>query len=147
MTIDVLPTIAHLAGAPLPERPIDGRDIRPLLLGEPGAMSPHEAYLFWWGRELQAVRSGKWKLHFPHDYRSLDGPAGSGGQPGRYTQLHTPLALFDLDADPGETMDVSARNPEVVTRLVALAEKARDELGDTTTGKKGRGVREPGRQP
>jgi arylsulfatase A-like enzyme len=147
MTIDLLPTIAHLAGAPLPERPIDGRDIRPLLLGERGATSPHEALFFWWGRELQAVRSGRWKLHFPHDYRSLDGPAGSGGQPGRYTQLHTPLALFDLTVDPGEATDVSARNPAVVARLVALAEEARQELGDSASGQTGHGVREPGRQP
>lgn len=147
MTIDLLPTIARLCGAPLPEKPIDGRDLRPLLLGEPGATSPHEAYFFWWGQELQAVRAGRWKLHFPHDYRSLDGPAGSGGRPGRYTQLHTPLALFDLAVDRGETTDVSARNPEVVARLVALAEEARDELGDTATGKKGRGVREPDRVP
>jgi arylsulfatase A-like enzyme len=145
MTIDLLPTIAHLAGAPLPERPIDGQDIRPLLFGEPGATSPHEALFFWWERELQAVRSGRWKLHFPHDYRSLDGPAGSGGRPGRYTQLHTPLVLFDLVADPREATDVSARNPEVVARLVALAEEARTELGDSATGQRGRGVREPGR--
>ncbi len=144
MTIDILPTIASLTGAPLPRLPIDGKDIRPLLLGEPGAASPHEALLFYWGRHLQAVRSGKWKLHFPHEYRSLGGPAGSGGMPGKYIQRSIDLALFDLEADRSETTNVAARHPHVVRRLEALAEKARAELGDSATGQRGRGVREPG---
>jgi arylsulfatase A-like enzyme len=147
MTIDLLPTIGLLAGAPRPERPIDGRDIRPLLLGKPGATSPHEALFFYWRRHLQAVRSGRWKLHFPHEYRSLDGPAGSGGMPGRYTQRSIGLALFDLETDRSETTDVAAEHPDVVKRLEALAEQARVELGDSATEQKGRGVREPGRVP
>ena len=147
MTIDVLPTLAALVGAPLPERPIDGQDIRPLLLAEPGATSPHEALFFWWGRQLEAVRSGKWKLHFPHEYRSLDGPAGSDGMPSKYIQRSIGLSLFDVDADRSETTDVAADHPEVVKRLQALAEKARLELGDSATERKGRGVREPGRLP
>jgi arylsulfatase A len=49
MTIDILPTFARLVGAPLPERPIDGLDISPLLLGEAGARSPHEALIFYYG--------------------------------------------------------------------------------------------------
>jgi len=147
MTIDLLPTIARLVGAPLPERPIDGKDIRPLLLGEPGATSPHEALFFYWGRHLQAVRSGKWKLHFPHEYRSLDGPAGSGGMPSRYIQRSIGLTLFDLEADRSETTNVAPEHPDVVKRLEALAEGARIELGDSATEQKGRGVREPGRVP
>lgn len=145
MTIDLLPTIALLAGAPLPELPIDGKDIRPLLLGDPGATSPHDALFFYWGRHLQAVRSGRWKLHFPHEYRSLDGPAGSGGMPSRYTQRSIGLSLFDLEADRSETTDVASEHPDVVKRLEALAEEARVELGDSATEQKGRGVREPGR--
>ncbi len=83
MTIDLLPTFARLAGADLPaDRPIDGRDIWPLLSGRPGARSPHEALYFYWGRDLQAVRSGRWKLHLPHKYRSLKDRPGSGGKPG-----------------------------------------------------------------
>ncbi len=147
MTIDVLPTLAGLVGAPLPARPIDGKDIRPLLLGEPGASSPHEALFFWWNRHLEAVRSGRWKLHFPHDYRSLDGPAGSDGIPSKYIQRSIGLSLFDLDADRSETTDVAEEHPDVVKRLEALAEEARIELGDSATEQKGRGVREPGRAP
>jgi arylsulfatase A-like enzyme len=147
MTIDLLPTIAELVGAPLPEQPIDGKDIRPLLLAEPGAVSPHEALFFWWGRHLQAVRSGRWKLHFPHEYRSLDGPAGSDGMPSKYMQRSIGLSLFDLDVDRSETTDVAAEHSDVVGRLEALAERARIELGDSATEQKGRGVREPGRVP
>jgi arylsulfatase A-like enzyme len=147
MTIDVLPTLAALVGAPLPERPIDGKDIRPLLLGEPGASSPHEALFFWWNRHLEAVRSGRWKLHFPHDYRSLDGPAGADGMPSKYLQRSIGLSLFDLEADLSETTDVAAQYPDVVSRLEALAEEARLELGDSATQQEGRSVREPDRLP
>ncbi len=80
MTIDLLPTLAQLIGAQAPsDRIIDGLDIWPLISGAPGAKSPHEAFYFYWGPELQAVRSGRWKLHFPHAYRSLAGPGGHGG--------------------------------------------------------------------
>jgi arylsulfatase A len=146
MTIDVLPTFARLAGAELPGHKIDGLDVWPLLSGRPGAKGPHEALYFYWDRELQAVRSGKWKLHFAHTYRTLGGkPGGTGGKPAAYVQAKTALALFDLDADPGETADVAARHPDVVERLKKLADKARADLGDSATGQKGEGVRPPGR--
>ena len=146
-TIDVLPTIASLAGVELPkDRIIDGKDIWPLMSGEPGAKSPHEAYYFYYGRDLQAVRSGRWKLHFPHGYRSLDGrPGGTGGKPVRYTQKRIGLALFDLVDDIGETTNLADQHPEVVQRLKALAEKARDDLGDSAMKRKGKNVRQPGR--
>ncbi len=147
MTIDVLPTIARLAGAPLPERPIDGLDISPLLLGEAGARSPHEALLFYYGTELRALRGGRYKLVFPHRSQTLEGSAGSGGRPGKYKQVDVPLALYDLVADIGEATDVAAAHADVVARLLALAEKARADLGDSLTKRTGRGVREPGRAP
>jgi arylsulfatase A-like enzyme len=145
MTIDVLPTIARLVGAPLPERPIDGLDISPLLLGQDGARSPHEALLFYYGAELRAVRGGRYKLVLPHRSQTLDGPAGSGGVPGKYRQADVPQALYDLVADVGETTDVAAAHPDVVRRLLDAAEKAREDLGDSLTGRTGRGLREPGR--
>jgi arylsulfatase A len=144
MTIDVLPTLAHLTGAELPNLPIDGKDAWPLLHGDAGAGSPQEAYYFYWGKELQGVRSGKWKLHFPHSYRSLTGSPGHDGTAGGYTDAHTDLALFDLEGDVGEKTNVADKHPEIVQRLKALAEKARDELGDTATKREGKGVRKPG---
>ena len=59
MTIDIAPTIARLAGADLPAHAIDGLDVWPLLAGHPGATNPHDAYLFYYGKnELQALVSG-----------------------------------------------------------------------------------------
>ncbi len=146
MTIDILPTLARFAGAPLPRLPIDGKDIRPLLSGQPGARSPHEALYFYWDRHLQAVRSGPWKLHFPHAFRTLAGrPGGRDGKPASYEEARTGLALFDLEKDPGETTDVAAGHPDVVERLKKLADRAREELGDSATKQVGKGVRPPGR--
>jgi hypothetical protein len=146
MTVDVLPPIARSVGAPLPERPIAGLDISPLLFGEAGARSPHEALLFYYGTELRALRGGRFKLVLPHRSQTLEGKAGTGGIPGKYRQADVPLALYDLVADIGETTDVAAAHPDVVTRLSALAEKAREDLGDSLTNRTGRGLREPGRR-
>ena len=146
MTIDVLPTIAGLIGAKLPSHTIDGRDIWPLVAGEPGAKSPHEAYYFYYGNQLQAVRMGKWKLHFPHAYRTLGGrPGGTGGIPVKYEQAKIGLALFDLQNDVGETTNVAEQHPEVVAKLQKLADQIRKELGDSTTRQKGTGTRQHGR--
>ncbi len=147
-TIDILPTLARLAGVKkLPQpHPIDGRDIWPLMSGVRDARSPHEAYYFYWGRHLQAIRSGRWKLHFPHAYRSLGGrKGGTGGKPVRYEQARTKTALYDLAEDIGETTDVLARHPEVVGRLKRLADEARADLGDSAAKVNGRGVRPAGR--
>jgi arylsulfatase A-like enzyme len=144
MTIDLLPTIARLVGAPLPSRKIDGLDIWPLLSGTPGAKTPHEAYWFYWGNELHGIRSGEWKLHLPHDYIHPN-PPGSGGRPGKMQTLKIGESLFHLGQDPRETNDVSAQHPEIVKRLRAEAEKAREELGDALTKRKGSALREASR--
>ena len=52
--------------------------------------------------------------------------------------------LFNLDEDIGEAKDVAGVNPDVVKRLLALAEKAREDLGDAATGRKGTNVRPVG---
>jgi arylsulfatase A-like enzyme len=146
MTIDVLPTIAGLIGAELPSHTIDGRNIWPLIAGQPEAQSPHEAYYFYYGSQLQAMRMGKWKLHFPHGYRTLSGrPGGTGGIPVNYDQAQIGLALFDLESDVGETTDVAPKHPEVVARMKELADRMRAELGDSSTKTKGTGNRQPGR--
>ena len=144
-TIDVLPTIAKLVGAELPARKIDGLDISSLLLNA-SAKTPHEAYWYYWGDGLHAIRSGKWKLHFPHNYVHVDLP-GENGLPGKLSQPKTELALYDLENDIGELDNVSAQNPEVVARLTALAEVARDDLGDALTKCVGKNLRPAGRLP
>ena len=110
--------------------------------------SPHAAYFFYYGvNELQAVRAGRWKLHFEHAYRTLRGrEPGRDGQPGQYDHgARTDLALYDLEADIGETRDVAAEHVQVVARLRALAEVARADLGDRLTGVEPSGARAPGR--
>jgi arylsulfatase A len=146
MTIDVLPTVAELCGGKLPEHKIDGKSILPLVKGEPDARSPHQAYFMYYGKELQAVRMGKWKLHFPHGYRTLAGrKGGTGGIPTKYDQARIELALFDLENDIGETKNVAEQYPEVVQRIQQLAAAMRSDLGDSRTKQQGTGVRSPGR--
>lgn len=140
-TIDVLPTIAALTGAKLPEHPIDGKNIWPLMQGKPEAKSPHEAYYYYWGRELQAIRAGDWKLHFPHAYRSLVHAPGRDGRPAGYRGRSCGLELYHLGQDVGEKRNVAGDHPEVVARLQKLADAAREDLGDSKTGKTGANIR------
>jgi arylsulfatase A-like enzyme len=146
MTIDLLPTIAKLAGAKLPEHKIDGLDIWPLIAGERDAKCPHEAYYFYKEEELQAIRADRWKLHFPHSYITLADKPGKDGDPAAYSDAKTPLALYDLEEDVSETRNVAERHPEVVKKLQALADKAREDLGDSALKQEGKGVRPPGRE-
>jgi len=136
-TIDVLPTIAALIGAKLPAGKIDGKDIRPLMFGRPGAKTPHEVFYYYAGFHLQAIRSGKWKLMFPHGYGHVDVP-GKGGRPGKRSTRKIGLSLFDLDADVGEKHNVADKHPDVVKRLQALADAARKDLGDRSKKPKGK---------
>lgn len=142
-TIDLLPTFAALAGAQLPKnRPIDGENIAPLLMGkEPSNYS--RGFLYWSGRRLSAVRGGKWKLVFPGNYTVWKG--GGGGLPG-HEQIRESieLSLFNLDVDVGETTNVIDQYPNVVARLQKFADSARLDLGDGETP--GNGVRPLGGQ-
>lgn len=146
-TIDLFPTVAKLIDGRLPDHKIDGQDIRALIFGKEGAQSPHKAfYCYYAGGQLQAVRDRRWKLHFPHKYRTLNGRSGgSDGTPTRYEQAEIATELFDLKNDVGETTNVYDQHPEVVKRLTAAAETARLDLGDRLNKTKGRGVRKPGR--
>jgi arylsulfatase A-like enzyme len=103
---DILPTLARLSGAALPDdRKLDGADIWPLLEGREGAEAVHDVFYYYRGLNLEAVRSGKWKLHLANE------------------------ELYDLDDDVGETSNVAKHHPDVVARLQGIAEAARDDLG------------------
>ncbi len=142
MTIDFLPTIAHLVGGRLPEHKIDGLNVWPLMEGRPGATCPHDAYTFYWDRALEAVRMDEWKLHFPHAYRTLAGrKGGTDGKPVKYETAKTSLALYDLRADIGESTNVADAHPDVVMRIEALADAARKDLGDSARKIQGDGLR------
>ncbi|SVB60226.1 uncharacterized protein METZ01_LOCUS213080, partial [marine metagenome] len=143
MTIDILPTVADLIDAKLPNHTIDGKNIINLVKGASDE-SPQEAYYFYYGKQLQAIRMGKWKLHFPHGYRTMAGkPGGKGGIPTKYSQARIGLSLFDLDKDIGETTDVKEKHPEILAKMQQLGEAMRTELGDNK--RQGKGQRQPGR--
>ncbi len=166
-TIDLLPTFAALIGAKLPTHPLDGKDIGSLLTGRPGAKSPAEVHYYYAGEELQAVRRGDWKLHFPHEYLTSATPPGRDGKPANFANLKPEamaqsglrgiasrhgyvvkeigLSLFNLKDDVGETKNVADQHPAVVQRFQQLAEKAREELGDALTKRKGQQVRPAGK--
>ena len=133
-TLDLMPTLAKLAGTAAPsDRIIDGHDIWPLMAGEPAAKSPHEAYYYYHRGNFRAVRSGKWKLNPGH--------TEPGARDPKKTQKFQ-TQLYDLENDIGETTNVAADNPEVVKRLEALAERCREDLGDGARG--GKNCRRPG---
>lgn len=142
-TMDLLPTIVKLAGATPPVNRIDGRDIWPLMSGQKNAKTPHEHFYYYWGQELQAIRAENWKLHFPHSYPRPN-PPGSGGLPGKYATNQIGLELFDLSRDIHETKNLAEQYPEVVKRLEGLAEKAREDLGDSRLKRTGANIRPPG---
>jgi arylsulfatase A-like enzyme len=147
-TIDILPTVARLIGAQPPKNKIDGVDISILLLGGPEATSPRDSfYCYFGGGELHAVRDGRWKLHFPHKYRSMElGKPGSAGVGGKAKPSKTELELYDLKNDQGETVNLLQQHPEVVDRLEKMGAQARREFGDKLTNQtQGEGVRPAGK--
>lgn len=146
MSIDLLPTICQLTGAPLPEKKIDGLDVSRILAGQI-TESPHEAYYFYYRQnELQALRAGDYKLILPHIFNSLNGRnGGREGIPATYTQITIEgTELYNLREDPGEHENLADDYPSIVDSLMIFAGAIRSELGDTRIGKNGTGSRKPG---
>jgi arylsulfatase A len=146
VTMDIFPTVARLIGADVPsDHVIDGKNIWPLMVGERGAVSPHDVFYCYYGRELRAVRDRRWKLFFPHKTTTLNGrPGGRDGKPVNYDRLEVGPWLYDLQNDVGEKNDVAAEHPDVVARLERQAKIARATLGDVLTGREGSEVRPAG---
>lgn len=125
--MDIYPTLAGLAGAEMPaDRTIDGHDFMPLLAGDPRAESAYDTrgFFFYYRDQLQAVRAGEWKLYLPLEQKltNLDGD---------YSKAKPAVAeLYNLRNDIAEQREVAAQHPDVVARLMALADAARAELGD-----------------
>lgn len=133
-TMDFLPTFATLAGGAAPsDRKIDGKDIRPLLFGEDGAASRYDAFYYYQGDQLQAIRIGKMKMFLP-----LQIPHRHG----RFRKGPTQPMLFDVVNDTacaknllaaGNVAETDAVRIERWTeRFLAAAAKCREDLGDTS---------------
>ena len=143
--IDLFPTLAEISGAPLPQRKIDGVSILPLIKGEKGA-NPRESFVYYYNKnDLEAVTDGQFKLVFPHKYVTYGAfVPGNDGQPGQLTNLQLYKAeMYDLRRDPGERYDVITQYPEDAARLMKIADRMREELGDNLTRQKGKERREP----
>ena len=132
-TLDVLPTFAALAGAKVPDdRVIDGEDISHLFHGDFDKANPDKAFFYYLRVHLQAVRQGPWKLHLPREQEPIGAAPFNRNihiAPADRVGFDRPF-LVDLDNDIGETMNVADQHPDVVERLLALAETMRQDLGD-----------------
>lgn len=147
--IDILPTLAAIAGAPLPPKRIDGVNILPLMKGDENA-TPRKAFYYYYRRNsLEAVSNGNWKLVFAHPGRTYEGfKPGKDGMPGLCLESYNfKSGLYDLRRDPGERYNVEEFYPEIVAELNRIAGEAREDLGDDITGNPGKNRREPGRVP
>lgn len=146
-SIDLLPTIAAVAGVKLPDKKIDGVNLYPLLLGVKDAMPRHEFLYYYRQNSLEAVQRDYWKLVLPHEnaqsYRGQK--PGNDGWPGKYgLEKITAFELYDLRRDPGEWYNVAEYYPEKVKELQSLADEARKDLGDDITGAPGSNRRKIG---
>ncbi|MGQ1784563.1 MULTISPECIES: sulfatase family protein [unclassified Saccharicrinis] len=105
-TIDLMPTIANLTGSSLTEKSLDGKDIWPLLSGQKGAKTPHEAFYFYKDTVLEAIRNAEWKLRVVNEN----------------------VELYNLKNDISETTNRADENPEVVQRLQKMMEDYDNDL-------------------
>ncbi|MCK4645916.1 MAG: sulfatase [Candidatus Aminicenantes bacterium] len=123
-SIDILPTLCHLAGAKLPDNEIDGKNVLNIITDKMGAKNPHEYYAFSNNNNFEGVISGdgNWKLHIPHSYRTLV-EASNDGAAGKYKQDRIELSLFDMKNDPYEQVNVIDKYPQIASKLKRIAEQ------------------------
>lgn len=142
LSMDFYPTLAELAGAPLPtSQPIDGVSLAPVLNGE-NALEREAVY---WhfpcyvgrGKPSSAVRCGDWKLIENFEDGSFE--------------------LYNLQKDPGETQDLATREREVTQKLATrlhnwqqathapLPEELNPDFDPSLRDRRGGRVRDPGR--
>ncbi|MCE2798251.1 MAG: hypothetical protein LW724_01735 [Planctomycetaceae bacterium] len=114
------------------------------MCSKPGAKCPHEVFYHYFRQgELQAIRSGPWKLMLPHNVNCIvPDQLGGQGKPGK-SQMRkiTEPELYHLGNDLGETTNLASQKPEVLKRLLELADQGRKELGDSLTKTLGSGIR------
>ncbi|QHI69183.1 sulfatase [Tichowtungia aerotolerans] len=117
--IDFYPTILDLAGVPLPDQPVDGVSLVPLLKGE-SMPSLSDRPLFWYNvthgitdegetfQPVAAVRKGQWRL---------------------IKNFEKPLELYDLSSDAGESNNLAESHPEKAAELEKLLDHWLSDTG------------------
>lgn len=132
--MDFLPTFAALAGVEVSADRIDGGNIWPLMAGIHDARSPHKVFYYFKGLKLEAIRRGSWKLHLA----VIEQIDGDKNRPLDRKQPATNPApqqqLFDVQHDVGETTNLAAEHPEIVSELMTLAEEIDRDLGTQNIG-------------
>ena len=149
MTIDVLPTLVELTGGQAPARKIDGRSIAALLRGDRRRDQPSRSAVLLVPRPTAGSdANGQVEAALRHKYRSLQGRTpGNNGRPVRYAyDIPISTSLFDLASDPTERIDLANDRPQLVSRMTEMANRMRDELGDTLSGRAGSENRAPGQE-
>lgn len=107
LSMDLLPTIAHVTGAELPAAQLDGKNIITLLQAKEGAVTPHQHFFY----KQDAVRSGDWKYHSKEFFKVKETARDSSGP-----------TLYNLKDDIGESKNVIDQHPEIAERLRKLLE-------------------------
>lgn len=114
--MDVAPTICAAAGVRIPS-PIDGRNILPLLAGTD--LSVQHETLFWDTGHETALRQGKWKLRTAESNEHAERQG---------VELELGEFLYDLDTDPGETVNLAIRHPDIMAQLKKTHAEWRDTM-------------------
>lgn len=116
MTVDIYKTIATMLGSENPNDIMDGRNIMPYLEGSSSASDTPFPYYFYKERTLEAMRYGKWKFYFPHNYRHV-AEEGIDGFKGKYEYFDSGYQLYDIANDPAEADNLVDQFPDIVTML------------------------------
>src|SRR5205085_4644834 len=110
---DIYPTVAKLCeGA---SKSVDGIDIWPLLSGAKASID-REPMLYFDAWDLQCARWMNWKLHVARHNTAAYTPAPAAG---RHSYVLPKPELYNLAADPDESYDIAAENPQIVTKIQA----------------------------
>lgn len=129
-SIDLLPTVAALSGVPIADSTVlDGRNVWDWITEVDGAANPNAYYELTNGVNFEGILTGdgRWKLHVPHAYRTLEYP-GMDGQPGKYVQSNIELSLFDMHHDPLEAKNVLNDYPDIADSLITIAQKHKEQF-------------------
>jgi arylsulfatase A len=120
--LDLVPTVASIAGAQLSANPVDGVDITNLLAGR-GEPPQRGTILYFLDGALECARKGSWKLRIDLNPNETDGFAGGSNQAPKVPYMFANPELYDLDADPTESYNVAAAHAEIVKEILADIEQ------------------------
>lgn len=146
-SMDIFATIAEITNYSENPNQIDGISFLSQINNPKAEASRKSMYYYYNQNDLEAVRFENWKLVFPHKSRSYEGVLpGNDGFGGNYNELQVKtMELYDLRRDPGERYNVIEQNPEILEKLLEIADEARKDLGDNLTKSEGQNRRPLGR--